>query len=139
MIILHLLKIYSKWSVVYRLMAHLCAGEKPSKFIEILLDFIQKMVDKKIVIRNNLLKFCIFEKTMFFRSFPLHFWCLGVFVAHLLLKERNELIINESYFLYRKVIIKTNYKHIRKNCKMIFLSKIHFLYLPIIKNNFKLP
>jgi hypothetical protein len=66
-------------------MAHLCAGKKTSKFIEIMLDFIQKITDEKKVIQNDLLKFCIFEKTMVFRSFPLQFLCLGDFVAHLLL------------------------------------------------------
>jgi len=59
---------------------------------------------------------------MFFRSFPLQFYCLAVFVAHLLLKERNELIINKSYFLYRKVIVKTNIKHMRNKSKLIFLN-----------------
>lgn len=65
-------------------MAHLCAGKKTSKFIEIMLDFIRKIADEKKVIHSDLLKFCIFDKTMIFRSFPLQFLCLDVFVAHLL-------------------------------------------------------
>lgn len=59
--------------------------KKTSKFIEIMLDFIQKVSDEKKVIQNDLLNFSIFDKTIVFRSFPLQFLCLDVFVAHLLL------------------------------------------------------